>query len=137
MTSLSRRMIEDFYGQEEDGSRNEAFSMKFTASGQISDISMLDAIAARFGTTRAGIVSELLHNCVLEMYFGLSLKDKEDLSTVADLETTKVYEKKGITQTTVGLGLPDGESTSEDLSWRGYYAAIKSQEEKGAENADA
>jgi hypothetical protein len=136
MTSYSRKMVEEFYLDEADGSTSEAFSMKFTASGLISDITMLDAIAARFNTTRAALVSEILHNSVLEMYFGLTLKDKEALSYGADLETTKILDKKGISQETAGLGLARGETTTEDMNWRGYYSAIlKAEEDK--KDADA
>ena len=136
MTSLPRRIIEDFYDNEESDSLHEAFNMKFTASGQVPDITMLDAIAARFNTTRTSLVSEILHSAVLEMYFGLTLKDKESLSYVADLETTKIYDKKGISQETAGCGLPQGESTNDDMSWRGYYAAILNSEED-KKDADA
>jgi hypothetical protein len=136
MTSYSRRIVQDFYSDEENGAEHEAFNMKFTAAGSISDITMLDAIAARFNTTRSALVSEILHGSVLEMYFALSLKDKEALSYRADLETTKILDKKGISQETVGFGLPQGESTTDDMSWRGYYAAIlKAEEDK--KNADA
>ena len=136
MTSYSRRIVQDFYSDEENGAEHEAFNMKFTAAGSISDITMLDAIAARFNTTRSALVSEILHGSVLEMYFALSLKDKEALSYRADLETTKILDKKGISQETVGLGLSQGESTTDDMSWRGYYAAIlKAEEDK--KNADA
>jgi hypothetical protein len=129
-------MVEDFYYEEQEGSQSETFNMKFTASGSISDITMLDAIASRFNTTRAALVSEILHSSVLEMYFGLTLKDKEALSLSADLETTKILDKKGITQQTICDGLPKGESTTDDMSWRSYYAAIL-QAEKDKKNANA
>lgn len=136
MKSYSQRIVQDFYSDEENGAEHEAFNMKFTAAGSISDITMLDAIAARFNTTRSALVSEILHGSVLEMYFALSLKDKEALSYSADLETTKILDKKGISQETFGSGLPQGESTTDDMSWRGYYAAIlKAEEDK--KDADA
>jgi hypothetical protein len=136
MTSYSRRIVQDFYSDEENGAEHEAFNMKFTAAGTISDVTMLDAIAARFNTTRSALVSEILHGSVLEMYFALSLKDKELLSRDADLETTRILTKKGVTQEYTGAGLPRGETTNEDMNWRGYYAAIlKSEEDK--KDADA
>jgi hypothetical protein len=134
--SRARRMVEDFYLNEEDGSYYEAFNMKFTASGTVSDITMLDAIAARFNTTRSALVSEILHDSVLEMYFGLNIEDKKNLSSSADLETTKILDKKGVKQESAGFGLEQGEVSNDDMSWRGYYAAIlKSEEDK--KNADA
>jgi hypothetical protein len=136
MTSYSRRIVQDFYSDEENGAHHEVFNMKFTAAGSISDITMLDAIAARFNTTRSALVSEILHGSVLEMYFALSLKDKELLSRDADLETTRILTKKGVTQEYSGAGLARGETTNEDMNWRGYYASIlKSEEDK--KDADA
>ena len=48
----------------------------------------------------------------------------------------KIYDKKGISQETAGCGLPQGESTNDDMSWRGYYAAILNAEED-KKDADA
>lgn len=136
MKSFSRNMVEEFYQDESSDSQHEAFNMKITVSGEISDITMLDAIAARFNTTRTAIVSDLIHNSVLEMYFGLSAKDRAIISESADLETTNVLTKKGITQTTVGYGLPQGEQTDEDMTWRGYNA-ICMKNDKESEDANS
>jgi hypothetical protein len=70
------------------------------------------------------------------MYFGLSAKDRAIISESADLETTNVLTKKGITQTTVGYGLPQGEQTDEDMTWRGYNA-ICMKNDKESEDANS
>ena len=136
MDTYSTGLIKDFYQDENDPQNTGVFDMKITVSGVISDITMLDAIAARFGTTRSAMVSNLISNSVHEMYLTLDDKDRAELSKVADLETTAIYDKRGIEQTTVGLGSPDGKPTKEDIRWRMNDAAIKKYQED-SESADA
>lgn len=133
--TIASRMISEFYDDMDHDSKKEAFSMKISVSGQVSDVSMLDAIASHFGQTRTSIVADLLHNSVLEMYFALTLEDKQALSLVADTETSNQYAKKGITQTYCGVGLDQGETTDKDMTWRSYTAMVKTSLEKN--NADS
>lgn len=136
MDTYSTGLIKDFYQDENDPQNTGVFDMKITVSGVISDITMLDAIAARFGTTRSAMVANLISNSVHEMYLTLDDKDRAELSKIADLETTAIYDKKGIEQISVGLGIAQGESTKEDIRWRMNDAAIKKYEED-SESADA
>lgn len=131
-----KQLIEDFYSDEENESHQEAFSMKITVSGQVSDVSLIDAVAARFNTTRSAIVSDILHDSAREMWFALSESDKESISYGADLETTKVLDKKGVTLTTVGFGLDKGEVASDDRTWRGYYSVWKNSKLNGGSEDD-
>ena len=129
MDTYSTDLIKNFYQDENDPQNSGVFDMKITVSGVISDITMLDAIAARFGTTRSAMVSDLISNSVHEMYLTLDDKDRAELSKIADLETTSIYDKKGIDQVSVGLGVPSGESTKEDIRWRTNDAAIRKYQE--------
>ena len=131
MNSYSRRMIEEFYDDEENETDYEAFNMKMTVSGQIADVTMLDAIAGRFGKTRSALVSEILHNSVMEMFNALTLRDKKSLSEISDLETTRIYTKNGISQETSCAGLPPGQNTTtDDMTWRCLYEIYKENAEK-------
>jgi predicted Zn-dependent peptidase len=126
--TFAGNIINEFYDDEGNEDYFEALNMKITVSGKVSDVTMLDAIAARFGTTRSSLVSDLIHNSVLEMYFVLSKEDKEKLSLTSDLETSRFLTKKGITQSYVGMGLDGKESTDEDMTWRRFNAIILDSE---------
>jgi hypothetical protein len=127
--------IQNLYDDEDHKSLNEAKSHKFTATARVSDFTMLDAIASRFGVSRASLVSDIIEKNILEMYFTLTDKDREKLSIEADLNTTSILEKNGVTTKVAGFDLPQGESSTEDRTWRGYSAIIDRSKE--SENADS
>jgi hypothetical protein len=132
---MKNQLIQNYYDDEDNESFNDAKTHKFTASAQVSDFTMLDAIASRFNTSRSALVSEILHENVLEMYMTLNKKDREHLSSIADLETTAILDKKGITQKTAGFDLPQGEVSTEDRTWRGYSSLI--QRSKDSDNVNS
>lgn len=131
MENYTKKMIEIFYmtlGNEEE---HESMTMKISTAANISDVTMIDAIAAKFGTTRTSIVSDILHNAVSEMYAALTLEDKTVLSEVADLETTRILTKNGVTMEYVGMGIPKGEVSNQDHTWRTSVALIQYQANEG------
>lgn len=135
MTSkFNHKIIEELYENEEYSGREEAYSTKVSFSGKVTDITLIDAIASRFDTTRTSILSSLIGTAALEMYWSLSEEDRRSISSAADLETTRILTKKGIIQTVVGLGLEQGESSNEDRTWRGYSDLI---DEQGLKDADS
>lgn len=118
-------MIENFYEFDNDDSYREACQMKMTASIEINTVSMIDAIAQRFGTTRTAIVSDVLSNAALEMFHALSDVDKKEIARKADVDATALLKKNGVEITRqAGVGITE-ENQHESHHWRWQTVSLE------------
>ena len=134
--TFKHKLIEEFYNDEDYEDQVVSQTTKVSFSGKITDIALIDAVAARFGKTRTAILSDLINTTALQMFISLRDEDRLAISKDADLASTAMLEKKGITQTYAGVGLEDGKtSTTEDMTWRSLGAMYRDREVK--DNVDS
>lgn len=77
-------MIDQMYEQDSSVDFHEMEISRFTANLATINLHMIDAIAARFKTTRASIVEDVLSHAVHSMFRSLNENDRDDLSKQCD-----------------------------------------------------
>jgi uncharacterized protein YegJ (DUF2314 family) len=114
MNSLTQ-LIEIFYTEEamnDERSYETLRQVKFTAQATIEDLAMLDAVAARFGKTRATFTTEIIRNAAIELFSVLTDSDKLKVAEAADTSIAEHMVKAGCTWTEVGfLGRLENQTT--------------------------
>lgn len=82
--SYFSNMVQEMYDLESTVEVQEWETSRFTANIALKNLQMLDAIAARFKTSRASIVEDALNHAVYSMFISLDEKDREDLGKQCD-----------------------------------------------------
>lgn len=126
------QLIEIFYTEEamnDERSYETLRQVKFTAQAAIEDLAMLDAVAARFGKTRATFTTDIIRNAATELFSALTDADKLKVAEVADTAIAEHMVKAGCTWTETGaLGTLENQTAH----WRqlcNRLANLKSQAE--------
>ncbi len=127
-------LIEIFYAEEamnDERSYETLRQVKFTAQAAIEDLAMLDAVAARFGKTRATFTTDIIRNAAAELFSALTDADKLKVAEVADTAISEHMVKAGCTWTEVGSF---GELQNQTAHWRQLVALNSSlnQDSKGS-----
>lgn len=82
--SYFSNMVQEMYDLEATVELQEWETSRFTANIALKNLQMLDAIAARFKTSRASIVEEALNHVVYSMFISLDEVDREQLGNQCD-----------------------------------------------------
>lgn len=82
--SYFSNMIQEMYDVEATVEVQEWETSRFTANIALKNLQMLDAIAARFKTSRASIVEDALNHAVYSMFISLDEEDREQLGKQCD-----------------------------------------------------
>lgn len=117
-----RQMIEIFYNEEamnDERSYETLRQVKFTAQAAIEDLAMLDAVAARFGKTRATFTTDIIRNAASELFSALTDADKLKVAEVADAAIAEHMVKAGCTWTETGAL---GQLENQTAHWRQLVA---------------
>ena len=124
--SYFSNMIQEMYDVEATVEVQEWETSRFTANIALKNLQMLDAIAARFKTSRASIVEEALNHAVYSMFISLDEKDREELGKQCDdqyLQKMKeVAQENNGTYEHAGLG-----------PWAGLNYMIKESEKESGD----
>jgi len=96
VSDLAKNIIQEYEAKEGDEACYEASMVRFTAQLPYDELSMLDAIAANYGDTRANLVTEILQNITMELFFSLNPHAKKACSLAAAELEAKHQEKNGI-----------------------------------------
>lgn len=128
------QLIEIFYTEEamnDERSYETLRQVKFTSQAAIEDLAMLDAVAARFGKTRATFTTDIIRNAATELFSALTDADKLKVAEVADTAIAEHMVKAGCTWTETGAL---GHLENQTAHWRQLVAlkASLSQENKGS-----
>ena len=106
--SYFSNMVQDMYDLEATVEVHEWETSRFTANIALKNLQMLDAIAARFKTSRASIVEDALNYAVCSMFISLDERDREELCKQCDeqyLQKMKEFaQENNGTYRRVGLG---------------------------------
>ena len=116
-----QKMVEEMYEVEVSAHLEELENARFTATVPVTDLYMIDLIAARFGQSRSSIVNEILSHAAKSMFSALKDDDRDQISKAAD-DLVDGHMKKN--------------SSSYSRDGLGYWEAMN-QAVKGSQDADS
>ena len=98
-----QKMVEEMYEVEVSAHLEELENTRFTATVPVTDLFMIDLIAARFGQSRSSIVNEVLSHAAKSMFAALTDDDRDQISKSADdlvdghmKKNSKSYSRDGL-----------------------------------------
>jgi hypothetical protein len=94
--SFNDKIIDELYESEVDQAVRELENVKFTASVEINDLAVIDAIASRFNITRTQLVRDVLHESSLRLFMGLKNEDKLVVGQNADAAIDEHIKKSSV-----------------------------------------
>lgn len=115
-------IVKELYETENENSMRENHSTSVTLRMSPASAAMLNAIAARFETSRYSLVEDQLNKFAKDAFLTLNDEDKEQIALVADKEVTEHMLKKGAKIKSVGIA---GSFEDEWAPWRHELALMK------------
>lgn len=113
------KIVNELYENENEGSMREDYSTSVTLRMSAASAAMLNAIAARFETSRYSLVEGELDQFAKDAFNALNPKDKEQIALAADKEMTEFMLKKGAKIKSSGMA---GTFEDEWALWREHLA---------------
>lgn len=116
------KVTKELYMAENQGCMNEYYSASVTLRMSAGSAAMLNAIAARFDTSRYKLLEDELNAFAKDAFLALNDEDKKELALAADKEMTEAMLKKGASIKTTGMA---GTFENEWSQWRSELAMLE------------
>lgn len=99
-----KSLVKEMYELQASAESEEMETTRFTANIPVKDLYMIDAIAAKFGQSRASLVSEILSHAAQSMFVSLKESDREQLQKSVDESIDSHFKKSFKSYSREGLG---------------------------------
>ena len=99
-----KSLVKEMYELQASAESEEMETTRFTANIPVKDLYMIDAIAAKFGQSRASLVSEILTHAAESMFVSLKESDRDQLQKSVDESIDSHFKKSFKSYSREGLG---------------------------------